>query len=128
MEKDFDEWNNQKRIIHTGGSHKFYKEREIWWCSIGMNIGFEHDGDGLEYQRPILILKGLGRGLCVTVPLTSSTTIHPLRIPIGIINNKEASAVISQIRSIDTRRLVDRVCRLDKDKFDITRKAIKDLL
>ncbi len=128
MQKDFDTWNKQKGLIHTQKSRKFYHEREIWWCSLGINIGYEHDGEGLEYQRPILILKALSKSTCLAIPLTSSPSKHIMRIPLGIIDSKEASAVISQIRTIDTKRLVDRICFLDKNIFEITRKAVKDIL
>lgn len=51
MEKDFDQWNNQKKRIHTEGENKLYHQRQVWWCSLGMNVGFEQDGVGVEYQR-----------------------------------------------------------------------------
>ena len=128
MNKDFEGWNTQKQITDQNYRNKFYHEREIWWCLLGINIGYEHDGDNIEYQRPILILKGLSHSTCLVVPLTSSTNKHLFRIPVGIINNKESNIVISQLRVIDTKRLVERICLLDKEKFDLTRKAVKNLL
>ena len=84
MAKDFDSWNIQKKKLHSSDtSRKHYHEREIWWCSLGANVGYEHDGTGSTYQRPILILKGLSAETCIAVPLTSSVHKHPLRIPIG---------------------------------------------
>ena len=44
MEKDFDKWNESKKVIHHNNEDKFYHEREVWWCSLGINIGFEQDG------------------------------------------------------------------------------------
>lgn len=128
MEKDFDRWNISKKSINSERRHPLYNQREIWWCLLGTNIGFEHDGDGIEHQRPVLILKGLSAYTCFIIPLTSSTHIHPMRISIGKINNKEASAVISQLRVIDTKRLAEKICLLEKERFELTRKAIKDLL
>lgn len=46
MKKDFDEWNAKKKEIHKGGEAPFYNEREIWWCALGANVGFEQDGTG----------------------------------------------------------------------------------
>jgi hypothetical protein len=51
-----------------------------------------------------------------------------MRVELGIIDNKQASAVISQMRIVDSKRLIDRVGYIEKEKFEITRKAIKDLL
>ncbi|MBU2219125.1 hypothetical protein KKG15_01365 [Patescibacteria group bacterium] len=40
-EKDFDAWNIQKKKIHSRDEKILFHEREIWWCSLGVNIGFE---------------------------------------------------------------------------------------
>lgn len=128
MHKDFDAWNDKKKDIHVARSNKLYNAREIWWCSLGLNIGFEHDGEGLDYQRPVLILKGLSAKTCLVIPLTSSSNKHPLRVPLGVIDGKEASAILSQMRVVDTKRFLDKVCYLDQVIFEKTRKAAKDFL
>ena len=125
---EFNQWNIQKQNLHFNGKGKFCHERDIWWCSLGVNIGFEQNGDGLEHRRPVIIIKGLSKDTCLVAPLTSSKNQHPLRIPLGIINDLENSVLLSQIKTIDTRRLVSKIGRLDSKKFDVIRKAIKDLL
>ncbi len=128
MKKDFDLWNTIKRRLHENEAQKLYHTREIWWCSLGTNIGFEQDGEGAEYQRPVLILKGLSKNTCLVIPLTTSSLKHPMRIPIGVVGKKDAAAIISQMRVVDTRRLIDKVEVLDKNIFETIRKAVKDML
>jgi mRNA-degrading endonuclease toxin of MazEF toxin-antitoxin module len=128
MKKDFDMWNDKKKNIHAKRNNKFYNTREIWWCSLGINVGFEHDGDGDEFQRPVLILKGLSANTCLAIPLTASPKLHRMRIPIGMVNGKQASTLISQMRVIDSKRLLGKVRFLDKEKFELTRKAVRDML
>ncbi len=128
MKKDFSQWNTLKQNIHQSGESKFYHVREIWWCSLGVNVGYEQDGSGDEYRRPVLILKGLGAETCLVIPLTASDKKHFLRPAIGIIDGKEAHALLSQIRVIDTRRLVRKICYLEKEAFEIIRKAARDML
>lgn len=77
---------------------------------------------------PVLILKGLSRNTCVVLPLTTSLHKHRMRMPIGIIDGKPASAFLSQSRVIDTKRLVNKIGFLDKGLFASVRKAAKDLL
>ena len=91
MQKDFDAWNTEKKNIHNYQSYPFFKERDIQWCSLGTNVGFEQDGDSHEHQRPVLILKGLSANTCFAIPLTSSTSKHPLRIPLGMIDGTDAT-------------------------------------
>lgn len=128
MIKDFDKWNENKKLIHYERNNKQYHARDVWWCLLGVNIGREQDGRGEEYQRPVLILKGLSASTCLVIPLTSSTGKHPMRIPIGSVDGKEASVIISQIRVIDTKRLFEKVCSLNEGMFEIIRKAVKDML
>lgn len=37
----------------------YFKERQIWWASIGQNIGVEANGKNKKYERPVIILKNL---------------------------------------------------------------------
>ena len=128
MKKDFDKWNEKKKKIHNRVGVLFFHTREIWWCSLGVNIGFEQDGSGDEYYRPVLILKGMSKETCFVVPLTTSMKNHPLRPSIGIVERKEARALLSQTRLIDVKRLVRKVGYLDKEIFESIRKAVKGML
>ena len=127
MEKNFDAWNEEKKRVH-GTVPKLYHERELWWCALGMNVGFEQDGTGADFDRPVLILRGVSRETCYVAPLTTSPKRHPYRIPIGFVEGEPASAIISQLRLIDTRRLVNKIGFLDKGTFAKVKKAAKDLL
>ena len=128
IKKDFDSWNKQKKAIHNLGTNKFYRKREIWWCDLGVNIGFEQDGAGGYNRRPVLILKGLSKNTCIAIPLTASLKKHPMRIFLGMMGNKKVSAIISQMRVVDTKRLIRKIEDLNKEKFEEIRKAVKTLI
>jgi hypothetical protein len=58
--KDFDKWNSVKKIYskkERTETEVYFKEREIWWCSAGINIGDEQNGKNFFFERPIIILK-----------------------------------------------------------------------
>jgi len=128
MKKDFQKWHNKKVGIDGIEKRPFFHEREIWWCSLGVNVGFEQDGSGEEYRRPALILKGFSRETCLIIPLTAATKEHPLRPSVGLVDDKEARALLSQIRVVDSKRLVRKIGYLDKGVFERIRKSAKDLL
>ena len=128
MQKNFDQWNEHKKYMHVETERKFYHPREVWWCSLGVNVGFEEDGTGSEFERPVLILKGFSKEVCLIVPLTTSTKVNPYHVKVGIVDNREAFAIISQIRLIDTKRLSNKVGRLKEKKFEEIKKAVKGLL
>lgn len=126
MHKDFNKWNEEKKKTH-GENPRLYTVREIWWCRLGVNIGTEQDGSGASFLRPAIILRGFGPDIFLVVPLTTSLRRHPLRIRVGTVQGKEASALLSQMRVIDTRRLVEKVGFLDQAIFQELRKAVRDL-
>ena len=126
--KDFDNWNTKKRATHEREEARLYHVREVWWCALGVNIGSEQDGTGTEYRRPVIILRGFGPATCLVVPLTTSPQIHKFRIPVGDVEGKSATGLMSQMRTIDTKRLVRKIGYVEKDTFEIIRKAARDML
>lgn len=129
MEKDFDKWNKKKKQTHSQEKYlPLYHERQVRWCTLGVNIGYEQDGTGEGFSRPVLILKGFSRHVCLVVPLTTSQKKNPYHVSIGIIEGREASAIISQLRLVDTRRLYLQIHTVDGETFKRIRKAVKDML
>ena len=128
MKKDFDTWNGEKKALHAHAHAPLYREREVRWCHFGVNVGFEQDGTGEGYARPALILKGFSRFVCLVIPLTSVEKDNPYYVSVGMIGNRQAFAIISQLRLVDTRRLERRLAVVNKDLFGTIRKAVKDML
>jgi hypothetical protein len=44
--KDFDGWNETKKRTDSRRGAPFYHEREVWWCTLGVNVGSEENGSG----------------------------------------------------------------------------------
>ena len=70
MQKDFDRWNQHKAELNNATITRFFKEREIWFCYFGLNIGHEQDGDAKKFLRPVIILKKLSNRMFFAIPLT----------------------------------------------------------
>lgn len=128
MHKDFDDWNTLKKEIHSKNENKLYHAREVWWCSLGVNVGFEQDGTGEVKERPVLIIKGFSKYVCLIVPLTTSTKKNPYHFLLGEIDSKKSFAITSQIRLIDTKRLINKIGFVEKEVFDKVRKIARDLI
>lgn len=125
--KDFDAWFKQKKNINEAPG-KLYSKRDIWWCSLGANVGFEQDGTGTLYERPVVVLRGFSRSVCLVIPLTTSTKENKYHIALGEVDGKPAAAIISQIRLVDTKRFIDKIGMLNKSKFEEVKNAVKSLL
>jgi len=116
--KNFKEWFFSKEKIENKKRKVFFHEREIWWCSLGLNVGFEQDGKGDEFTRPIVILKRLSLDTCLIIPLTVSTK-RKNTLLLGILDgDKESFAMVEQIRLVDVKRLGLKIGSINKEKFN----------
>jgi mRNA interferase MazF len=69
--KKFDEWNDIKKELDIKKKNVIPKEREVYWASIGENIGFEQNGKGDVFSRPVLIIKRFSKNIFYGVPLST---------------------------------------------------------
>ena len=123
----FNIWNEIKQNIDKKVS-KRYHSGDIWWCSLGKNIGFEQNGRGEGFERPILVLKDFNEHACLIVPLTSKEKINKFHFYVGEFGEIDNYAILSQIRLIDTKRLVNQIGFIDTQKLDLIKKAIYNLM
>lgn len=128
MQKDFDKWSLEKKHIQADGKAPFYHEREVWWCALGTNIGFEQDGTGKNYDRPVVILRGFNKNVFFGVALTGRKREGNFYHYLGLIEERDASAVLSQVRLCDSKRLVRKITTLDESTFEKLQKAVKATL
>jgi mRNA interferase MazF len=131
-QKDFNGWNALKQKIHhrSGDSVPSIKEREIWWCSIGVNVGDEEDGHNDLYNRPVLVVRKFNRRIFWGLPLTSKIKDNPFYFPLEL-KGVKSCAMLSQLRLYDTKRLKGHTAlmgTLPAHQFNEVIKAIKALL
>lgn len=104
--KDFEGWGILKKKLHLRDRLQVpsIKEREIWWTSVGINIGTEEDGHNELYNRPVLIVKKFNKNQFWGLPLTSKVKDRPFYFAIEFKGEKRC-LILSQLRLYDTRRL-----------------------
>ena len=105
----------------------FFHEREVWWCSLGVNVGYEQDGKGERFARPVLIFKKFNKEIFWGVPITMASKTGKFYSPINLGDSKKRCAIISQIRLLDCKRLLDKVGFINEDNYIEIQKAVIDL-
>jgi mRNA interferase MazF len=125
--KDFQKWHILKAEIDKKEQGIYINEREICFVSIWENIGFEQNGKNEMFERPVLVLKKFGTQTFIGIPLTSKPrewrfyfTFHH--------EEKVSTAILSQIRLFDTRRIVRRLWYAEIADFTTLKKKLKNLL
>jgi mRNA interferase MazF len=130
--KDFHGWNKLKESLNNrqNTSVPAIREREIWWCSIGVNIGDEEDGKNSLYNRPVLIVKKFNSRIFWGVPLTTQIKQEAYYFQIDF-KEKKSCAMLSHLRLYDTKRLLShksKIGKLSPAQFDAVKTALKKLL
>jgi mRNA interferase MazF len=116
--KDFDGWSTVKKQLDKRRRTPQFNERDIWWCQIGINIGFEQDGKSEIYSRPVLILSRINEWMFFGVPLTSKDKEGYYYMKVGEIEpGVTSTAILSQARVFSVNRLVERIGKIGTKRF-----------
>lgn len=115
--KDFNDWNKKKIKIDGFLEFQHPKEAEIWWCRLGINIGCEVYGKGKEYTRPVLVINSEGSENCICIPLSSKVKNTKYSCIIKTSDNKLHTALVFQVKSIDKRRLKEKIYDLGIEEY-----------
>lgn len=104
MTKKFISWIFNKIIIDKTLKSINLKEGAVYWCSLGENIGFEQNGKGEDFRRPVLVFKKFNNNLFWGIPMSSIIKDNKYCTQV-LLKNIERSVLISQLRVLDTKRL-----------------------
>ena len=129
-QKDFENWNKLKKLIDKKEiSQEFnFHSGDIWWTTLGVNIGKEIDGKNETFERPTLILKVINRNTLYVLPLTSQEHfIDKYHFKVNYENGGSGVVVFSQVRVISSNRLLRRLSRIHKSDLNKIKKLFISL-
>jgi len=125
--KDFSGWTTLKEEINKTTPSPTFKEREIWWCSIGINIGDEIDGKNRYFNRPILIIGKFNKNLFWGVALTTKIKENPFYFKLDV-HDKPCCVMLSHLRLYDSKRLHNKMGKVSPHDFEAIKLQLKSLL
>jgi mRNA interferase MazF len=120
-------WCRLKFEIHQSKSPPLFKQGEIWWCRIGMNVGDELFGKGDYYQRPVLVLKKFSRNTFLGIPLTLREKTGTYYFETNI-RGVRRWLILSQARTFDSKRLRESLGELDENTLKKVREEFAKLI
>ncbi len=128
MIKNFGEWHSQKSNLQENKNRPFFHEREMWFSSIGLNLGFEQDGKGEEFLRPIIVVKKFNNEVCWVVPTTKKDKKGKYYFQFEYREGESTSAILSQLRLIDSKRLSYKIGMVPENDFEEIKKRLSSFL
>ena len=127
MMRRFREWIRLKQKL-DGGEPKppFISEGDLWWCSLGQNIGVESYGKGVTFTRPVIIFKKFGNLSFLGIPTTTVPRTGSWYVPFTHAGIPEV-AMLSQIRVLSYKRLDRKIGSLDYKSHKKVKEAFSSL-
>ena len=131
MYSQYNNWNEIKITIEYENIIVGFKERDIFYMNMGKNIGFEQDGKGENFVRPVVIIKGFNKNMFFGIPL--STKIKEGKFYYKFQFQKkdelvENIALLSQMRLFSTKRLLNKIGVISKEDFESLKNEFKSLI
>lgn len=126
--KKFNEWNEIKKQVDTRSTIIQFKEREVYWASVGENVGFEQNGKGVDFARPVLVIKKFNKSLFFGVPLSTQSKIGSFFFEFELLPNQKSTALLVQAKVYDAKRLAKKIGMIKEDDFKLLKNDLKILL
>ncbi|MFH0804384.1 MAG: type II toxin-antitoxin system PemK/MazF family toxin [Candidatus Zambryskibacteria bacterium] len=127
MKKDFERWHKKKEKLEEIEQRPNFHEREIWFCYLGLNIGDEEDGKGDDCMRPIIIVRKFNNNIFWAIPTTRTKKEGVFYFKFHL-EKKNGFAILSQIATLDGKRLGYKIGEISKKDFFELKEKLKKLL
>lgn len=125
--KKFLDWIRLKEKLHNNISKPpLFREGEIWWCSVGENVGSEINGKSNLFSRPVLVFKKLSGNTFLGIPTTSQDKKGSWYVKVTLHKNLN-TVILSQIRVFDYKRLSTKIGQLDAHDYKQVKLGFKRL-
>ncbi|HEX3100025.1 MAG TPA: type II toxin-antitoxin system PemK/MazF family toxin [Patescibacteria group bacterium] len=128
--KSFDKWNRLKQKINSTSSEKvlYPKVGEVWMSAMGQNIGFEQNGTGDNFSRPLLVIHKFNNQMFWAIPLSTKQKSYDFYHNFTDPNNQHVSAIIAQLKLVSVKRLKRKLYDVDHKDFQTIIIKLKSFL
>ncbi len=126
----FVSWTKLKVRIHLKDIKErelYFYERQVWWASLGQNIGSEQNGKNTNFERPILVFKKFNEDTLWAIPASSKIKTGKY-YELFHLGDKEFSLNLSQLRLISSKRLLRLSGSINREEYERIKNRIKQLI
>lgn len=124
--REFLQWMSLKLKLRKIDKFPIFRDGDIWWVSVGENIGVEINGKSSSFSRPVLILKKLSNAGFMGIPLT--TQIHSGSWYVKFkFQDRQVCTAIAQARLFSAARLSSQIGQSSKGDMLKIKKAFSRL-
>ncbi|MBP9864121.1 type II toxin-antitoxin system PemK/MazF family toxin [Patescibacteria group bacterium] len=118
----FLDWMKRKIRLQVLTRVIYFYEREIWWASLGENIGSEENGKHAQFERPVIVLKRVSADLLFVIPISTVIKSGSWYVTFDF-HGGQRSALLVQTRSISSQRLIRKMGTIERKVFLVIQKT-----
>ena len=124
----YDEWNNLKKMLNTKKEIITFYQGNIYFMSIGKNIGHESYGKNDMFLRPVLVYRKLSKTTFIGIPLTSSKKEGSYYFSFNYKQATTSTAMLNQMRTFDIRRSEYLSGKINNNTYINLEKKVKEFM
>ncbi len=131
MDIDFDKWNKVKKETHKDKFIVGFRDRDIFYIKMGQNVGFEQNGKGDNFVRPVVIFKKFNKNMFFGIPLSTQIKDGKFYYYFEFKKVKVISkniALLSQMKLYSASRLLNKIGVMNKNDFNKMKDKFKVLI
>lgn len=126
--KIFVSWTKLKVKVHLSEKEVYPKIREIWWVSLGQNVGVEVNGKNENFERLVVIIKVFNNLGVLAAPISSKIKNNSYFVKFINRDGEENAINMSQMRSISTKRFLRKVGELSPTDFEKVKEVFRSFV
>lgn len=130
MDKNFDIWNNTKKGLENSSilPKYFPKKGEVWIIVLGQNLGFEQNGVGKDFLRPMMVIKKFNNHMFWCVPLSTKQKHFDFYFNFTDPESQPVSVILAQLRLVSIKRFQRKVYETPWEVFDAIKQGLRKFL
>lgn len=130
MKNEFDKWNIKKQKLEAEeySEENFPQIGEVWMGVIGKNIGYEQNGTGNNFSRPVVIVSKFNNKMFWAMSLSTKQKDFDFYYNFTDPNNQKVSIIIAQLKLVSLKRLKRKMYDLSEKDFENVLQRIRSFL
>lgn len=127
--QEYDAWNELKKKIQASPVPDYFpQEGEVWVSSLGKNIGFEQNGVGSSFSRPVIVVKKFNNHMFWSAALSTKQKKFDFYYNFTDVNNEKVSVILAQLKLVSVKRLQRKLYTISELNFIEIKEKLREFL
>ena len=126
--KKFKIWAELKANLNLREEIPYFREWQVWFINMWLNIWFEQNWKKENFQRPILIMKKFNKNMILWIPLTKTKRNWKFYKELDVVKEFKSYAILSQIKMYSSNRLLSHIWWISFLELKDIKKKISNLI